>query len=41
MSGYDFYDNTVINSTQAVLIGGGRRNLVHHNRFIFNDNQVQ
>lgn len=37
MSGYDFYGNTIINSTTGVLLGGGRRNSIHDNVFINND----
>eukprot|EP00040_Diaphanoeca_grandis_P011519 m.59091 g.59091 ORF g.59091 m.59091 type:complete len:658 (-) comp22658_c0_seq1:334-2307(-) len=37
MSGYEFYGNTIINSTTGVLLGGGRRNLIHNNTFINND----
>ena len=37
MSGYDFYGNTIINATTGILLGGGRRNRIHSNRFIDND----
>lgn len=40
MSGYDFYGNTIINATQGVLIGGGRHNLIHGNKFVACDLDV-
>jgi hypothetical protein len=40
MSGYDFYGNTIINSTTAVLLGGGRHNKIHGNTFIANDKDI-
>ena len=40
MSGWDFYGNTIRNSTVGVLIGGGRRNRIHDNTFIDNDNDI-
>lgn len=33
MSGWQFYGNLVSNSTTGVLLGGGRRNIIHSNRF--------
>ncbi|KAL1521884.1 hypothetical protein AB1Y20_021535 [Prymnesium parvum] len=40
MSGYDFYGNTIINASQGVLLGGGRRNRIHRNRFVACDVDV-
>ena len=40
MSGWEFYGNTIRNSTTGVLIGGGRRNVVRNNTFIDNDNDI-
>ena len=40
MSGYEFYNNTIINSTTGVLLGGGRRNTIRDNRFINNDRDI-
>ena len=34
MSGYDVYNNTLRNVGLGMLIGGGRRNHIHSNRFI-------
>lgn len=40
MSGWEFYNNTIINSSTGVLLGGGRRNSIRDNVFINNDNDV-
>ena len=37
MSGWDFYGNIIRNSSQGVLLGGGRLNRIHGNVFIDND----
>jgi hypothetical protein len=37
MSGWEFYGNTIRNSSTGVLLGGGRRNRVHDNYFVDND----
>jgi len=40
MSGYDVYGNTIVNATQGVLLGGGRRNRLHNNTFVACDVDV-
>jgi len=40
MSGWEFYNNTIINASTGVLLGGGRRNSIRDNVFINNDNDV-
>ena len=40
MSGYDFYGNTIVNATQGVLLGGGRHNRIHDNKFVACDVDV-
>ena len=40
MSGWEFYGNTIINSTTGVLLGGGRRNHIHDNFFLNNDKDI-
>lgn len=40
MSGWQFYGNTIRNSTTGVLLGGGRRNHIHSNRFIDCDRDI-
>jgi hypothetical protein len=40
MSGYAFYENTIVNATTGVLLGGGRRNHIHDNVFLSNDKDV-
>ena len=40
MSGWDFYGNVIRNSSQGVLLGGGRHNRIHSNVFIDNDNDI-
>ena len=34
MSGFDVYGNTLTNVGLGILIGGGRRNHIHSNRFV-------
>ena len=34
MSGWQFYGNTIMNSTTGLVIGGGRRNVIANNTFI-------
>ena len=38
MSGWEFYGNTIVNSTTGVLLGGGRRNVIRGN--VFRGNQL-
>ena len=40
MSGWEFYGNTIRNATTGVLLGGGRRNKIHANRFIACDRDI-
>ena len=40
MSGWEFYGNTIINSTTGILLGGGRRNYIHDNFFLNNDKDI-
>lgn len=40
MSGWDFYGNTILNSTTGVLLGGGRHNRIHDNHFVGNDKDI-
>jgi len=40
MSGWDFYGNTILNSTTGVLLGGGRDNRIHSNHFSGNDKDI-
>ena len=40
MSGWTFFNNTVINASTAVKLGGGRRNLILNNTFLDCDEDV-
>jgi len=40
MSGWDFYGNVIRNCTTGVLLGGGRHNRIHANRFVDNDRDI-
>jgi parallel beta-helix repeat protein len=37
MSGWEFYGNTIVNSSTGVLLGGGRDNKIYDNYFLNND----